>query len=148
VRFVSRSAAKLVQANVQILLGDTLGELVTFYAAADLAFVGGSFVPIGGHNLLEPAALGLPVLSGPNNFNAPDIAARLFESGAAIELASALDLTNTLVALASDAEQRTRMGTIGIEVIEKNRGALDRVLAIIEQRLTSHEINTAKSMRH
>jgi 3-deoxy-D-manno-octulosonic-acid transferase len=144
VRFVSRSAAKLVQANVQILLGDTLGELVTFYAAADVAFVGGSFVPIGGHNLLEPAALGVPVLSGPNNFNAPDIAARLFESGAAIELASAFDLTNTLVKLASDPEQRTRMGTIGIEVIEKNRGALDRVLVIVEQQLTSHDIDAAR----
>jgi 3-deoxy-D-manno-octulosonic-acid transferase len=148
VKFVSRSSAESVSNDVDVLLGDTLGELVLFYAAADVAFVGGSFVQIGGHNLLEPAALGVPVLTGPNNFNAPDIAARLFESGAAIQVTSALDLTNALVALASNIEQRTHMGQTAIEVIDRNRGALERVLAIVEQQLTSRQIDTAKSTSH
>ena len=64
---------------IEVLLVDTVGQLLTFYAAADVAFVGGSLVPVGGHNLLEPAALQLPILTGPNNFNSEDIAKLLVE---------------------------------------------------------------------
>ncbi len=71
------------QDGPNVLLLDTLGELLYFYAAADVAFVGGSLAPIGGHNLLEPAALGLPVLTGPNNSNGEDVARLLLDCGAA-----------------------------------------------------------------
>ena len=65
------------------MLLDSLGELLDFYAAADVAFVGGSLVPIGGHNLLEPAALGVPILTGPNNSNSAEVARLLIARGAA-----------------------------------------------------------------
>ena len=68
--------------GTRVLLGDTMGELMMFYAAADVAFVAGSLVPIGGHNLLEPASVGLPVLTGPHNFNGEEIAQLLVDAGA------------------------------------------------------------------
>ena len=74
VRFVTRTSRCRVTPDTQVFLLDTLGELPPFYAAGDVAFVGGSLVPIGGHNLLEPAALGLPIVAGPHNFNSADIA--------------------------------------------------------------------------
>jgi 3-deoxy-D-manno-octulosonic-acid transferase len=135
VPFASRSRSELVREETHVLLGDTLGELLMFYAAADLAFVGGSLVSVGGHNLLEPAALGLPVLTGPHNFNAPDIAKRLFESGAALEVSSGIHLSGTLSELAADVQRRTRMGRAALEVIDRNRGALERILEIVEQQL-------------
>ena len=68
------AAAAARRRDCEVLLLDTLGELLDFYAAADVAFVGGSLVAVGGHNLLEPAALGVPILTGPHNFNSEDIA--------------------------------------------------------------------------
>ena len=75
------------------LLLDTLGELLEFYAGADLAFVGGSLVAVGGHNLLEPAALGLPVIAGPHQFNSPDVAWVLAQRGALITVHDAQELS-------------------------------------------------------
>ncbi|MFL6578609.1 MAG: lipid IV(A) 3-deoxy-D-manno-octulosonic acid transferase [Povalibacter sp.] len=145
VSYVARSRGELPNSSTRILLGDTLGELMMFYAAADVAFVGGSFVTIGGHNLLEPAALGIPVLTGPHNFNAPDIAARLFESGAALELTSAAELSRTLISLAREPERRAQMGRAALDAIQRNRGALERVLAIVNRQLTSSAENTARN---
>ncbi len=135
VAFASRSKADPITADTQVFLGDTLGELMLFYAACDVALVGGSFVTIGGHNLLEPAALGLPVITGPHNFNAPDIARRLFEQGGAIQVQTSSELARALTELSQDADRRTQMGRAGVDVIERNRGSLDRVLRIVEQQL-------------
>ncbi|HWK75347.1 MAG TPA: glycosyltransferase, partial [Povalibacter sp.] len=132
VPYATRSRGEQVTAETGVLLADTLGELLMLYAACDVAFVGGSLVPIGGHNLLEPAALERPVLSGPNNFNAPDIARLLFESGAALEVPSGDALATTLRDLASDPERRSQMGTAARAIVEANRGALARVMALIE----------------
>ena len=85
-----RSTGEAVQAGDQVLLGDTMGELLFLYALADIAFVGGSLVANGGHNLLEPAALGKPVLSGPHLFNFLEIAAQLREAGALSEVENAV----------------------------------------------------------
>jgi 3-deoxy-D-manno-octulosonic-acid transferase len=107
-----------------------------FYAAADIAFVGGSLIaPVGGHNLLEPAVLERPVLVGPHNFNAPDIAQLMFESGAAWQVSSPEQLAEAIMALAADPAGRTRMGRQGSEMVAANRGALDRIVALIEARL-------------
>ncbi len=78
---VRRSGGEPVARATQVLLGDTMGELLFLYALADIAFVGGSLVPNGGHNLLEPAALGKPVFAGPHLFNFLDIAAQLRDAG-------------------------------------------------------------------
>lgn len=116
----------------EVLVLDTLGELMEFYAAADVAFVGGSLVAVGGHNLLEPAALGLPVLAGPHQFNSPDIARTLSDCGALTTVTDARSLSAALVRLLADPELRTRQGRAARAAIEANRGALALVLAAME----------------
>jgi 3-deoxy-D-manno-octulosonic-acid transferase len=120
------------EANCQVLLLDTLGELADFYAAADVAFVGGSLVPIGGHNLLEPAALGLPVLSGPQHFSSPEVARALGERGALTIVHDAAELAAALTGLLADREARAQQGAAGRAAIDANRGALARLLGLID----------------
>ncbi|MNZ43592.1 3-deoxy-D-manno-octulosonic acid transferase [compost metagenome] len=125
---VRRSSGEPVAADAAVLLGDTMGELLFLYALADIAFVGGSLVPNGGHNLLEPAALSLPVLSGPHLFNFLEIAAMLREAGALQEVDDAQGLAaevRRLVELPRDAQ---RMGAAGLAVMKANQGALQRLL--------------------
>jgi 3-deoxy-D-manno-octulosonic-acid transferase len=115
-----------------VFLGDSMGELTTFFAAADVAFVGGSLVPIGGHNLLEPAALGLPVITGPHNENAADIAGLLISSGATELVADSQGLARVLLALLADAGERGRRGATGQAAVAANRGTLARLLALVD----------------
>jgi 3-deoxy-D-manno-octulosonic-acid transferase len=119
-------------ARKQVFLGDSMGELTMFYAAADVAFVGGSLVPVGGHNLLEPAALGIPVLTGTHNVSAPDIAERLAECGAAQSVANAQELARQLIHLLGDQTERQRRGELGRAAVENNRGTLERLLQLID----------------
>jgi len=141
VRFVARSRGQTAAPDTEVLLVDTLGELQMFYAAADAAFVAGSLVPIGGHSLLEPAAIGCPIVTGPHNFNAPDIARLFIANGAAIEVADATALGETLVRLLLAPDERARMVGKAREIVEQNRGALDRVLAIV-----ARELNAARAV--
>src|SRR5882757_7289186 len=115
VRFVRRSQVPAAGAigEAEILLLDSLGELLDFYAAGDVAFVGGSRVPIGGHNLLEPAALGLPILTGPNTSNSADVARLLIERGAAEVVKNPQELADRVTALLADPAARARMGVQG-----------------------------------
>jgi 3-deoxy-D-manno-octulosonic-acid transferase len=115
-----------------VLLLDSLGELLEFYAAADVAFVGGSLVPVGGHNLLEPAALGVPILTGPHNFSGADVARLLIARGAAEIVHSPQELGARVSALLSDPAERERIGSQGRASVEGSRGALTRLLALIE----------------
>jgi 3-deoxy-D-manno-octulosonic-acid transferase len=118
--------------GVQVLVGDSMGELALYLGAADIAFVGGSLVEIGGHNVLEPAALGLPVLFGPYTFNFEQACVLLLERGAARRLDGVLELEPALSKLFHDGAQRAAMGRAGREVLAANRGALDRLLKLIE----------------
>jgi 3-deoxy-D-manno-octulosonic-acid transferase len=127
----SRMEARAQPAPVFLL--DTVGELTAFYAASDVVFVGGSLVPIGGHNLLEPAALGLPVLTGPSHANARDVARLLIDEGAAAEVRDGAELARTLTGLLEDAAARERMGAAGRRIVELNRGAVERVAVVIER---------------
>jgi 3-deoxy-D-manno-octulosonic-acid transferase len=133
VKFVRRSARLAPDAATRVLLVDTVGELATLYAAADAAFVGGSLVPIGGHNLLEPAALGLPVLTGPSHANGEEIARLLLAEGAALEVRDARELAAALRRLLVDSQERRRMGDIGRRIVESNRGSVARLLELIEK---------------
>jgi 3-deoxy-D-manno-octulosonic-acid transferase len=135
IRFVTRSSGARVAADTSVLLVDALGELLTFYASADVAFVGGTLVPIGGHNLLEPAALGLPVLTGPHVFNAPDIARALLDASAAIEVRDAQEVAAAVTRLLGDAAERQRRGQAGMEVLAANRGAVERIVELVATRL-------------
>ncbi len=131
VSFAARSRGERCLPGTEVYLGDTLGELMLLYAAGDVAFVGGSLVPVGGHNLLEPAALGLPLLSGPYTFNAEDIAQLLIAEGGAQVVTTAETLAGQLVQLFADAPARARIGARGKAVVEANRGALSRLLALL-----------------
>lgn len=132
VKFVTYSSGAPVAGDTEVFLVDTLGELLSFYAASDVAFVGGSLVPIGGHNLLEPLSLGLPTLSGPNTFNAADIAKLLVECGAVRIVRDAAELAAAIGMLLADPAARTRMGASGRQAIEDNRGAVGRLMAFLE----------------
>jgi 3-deoxy-D-manno-octulosonic-acid transferase len=129
---VARTDGKPCLASTQVFLGDTMGELTLFYAASDVAFVAGSLVPIGGHNLLEPAALGLPLLSGPHVFNAQDIADMFVAKGACRLVKDADELAAEVSRLLSDPDSAARLGDAGRDILERNRGALARLLAMIE----------------
>jgi 3-deoxy-D-manno-octulosonic-acid transferase len=118
-----------------VLLVDTMGELTALYASADVAFVGGSLTAVGGHNLLEPAALGLPVLTGPSHENSKEIALLLLRRGAALQVANAQDLAALLQSLLDDHAERRRIGVIGKDIVESNRGSVERLLALIEPAL-------------
>ncbi|MBF6617234.1 MAG: lipid IV(A) 3-deoxy-D-manno-octulosonic acid transferase [Candidimonas sp.] len=126
---VRRSQNEPPEATTQVLLGDTMGELLFLYALADVAFVGGSLVPTGGHNLLEPAALGKPVLTGPHLFNFLDIAAQMRDAGALTEITDAAELVTRIQRLWRSSERAERARVAGYKVLQNNQGALTRLLS-------------------
>ncbi|QEY65255.1 3-deoxy-D-manno-octulosonic acid transferase [Metapseudomonas lalkuanensis] len=132
---VRRSTGAPVAASDAVLVGDTMGELLFLYALADIAFVGGSLVPNGGHNLLEPAALGKPVLSGPHLFNFLEIAAQLREAGALTEVADAGELAAQVGGLWAAPDRAAAMSDAGLGVLKANQGALERLLGGIARLL-------------
>ncbi|WP_323150980.1 lipid IV(A) 3-deoxy-D-manno-octulosonic acid transferase [Pseudomonas glycinae] len=125
---VRRSTGASVDAQTSVLLGDTMGELLFLYALADSAFVGGSLVANGGHNLLEPAALAKPVISGPHLFNFLDIAAQLRSAGALAEVDDAEGLATEVQRLFELPRDAQRMADAGLSVMRRNQGALQRLL--------------------
>ncbi|MEO6696456.1 MAG: lipid IV(A) 3-deoxy-D-manno-octulosonic acid transferase [Gammaproteobacteria bacterium] len=135
-RIVRRSEQRPCDANTEIVIGDSMGELNLFYAASDVAFVGGSLAPNGGHNLIEPAALGVPVITGPYTFNFAEVTQQLCEAGAAVQIHNTQQLSNTVVKFLKDANLRYQTGEKGRELVERNRGALNTLLEIIARYLS------------
>jgi len=129
---IRRSEQRPCAPDTAVFLGDSMGELLLFYTAADLAFVGGSLVPTGGHNVLEPALLGLPVLFGPHMFNFTEAGERLLEAKAAWRVADAAELAAAVDRLLADPELRQAAGQRGRAVVERHRGALATLLERIE----------------
>ncbi|POA31169.1 MULTISPECIES: lipid IV(A) 3-deoxy-D-manno-octulosonic acid transferase [unclassified Pseudomonas] len=125
---IRRSTGEMVSASTSVLLGDTMGELLFLYALADSAFVGGSLVPNGGHNLLEPAALAKPVLSGPHLFNFLEIAALMRSAQALQEVDDAHGLALAVQRLFELPRDAQRMAEAGLNVMRANQGALQRLL--------------------
>jgi 3-deoxy-D-manno-octulosonic-acid transferase len=121
--------------ETDILLLDSVGELVEFFAAADLAFVGGSLVQVGGHNLLEPARLGKPVLFGPHMINYRELAAEMLRQGAAMEVSGARDLAAAVSDLLADPAKRHRMGQRAAEVAATEPQAIGLNLRLAERYL-------------
>ena len=115
-----------------ILVGDTMGELALFFGAADVAFVGGSLVPTGGHNILEACAAGVPVVFGPHMFNFAEISRLTVERGAGRQVADAADLAVAVGSYLADASLRAATGAAGRHMIEENRGALAANLQLIQ----------------
>lgn len=131
-RFASRTGDRHCAPSSSVFLLDTMGELPLFYAASDIAFVGGSLVPVGGHNLLEPAALGLPVVSGPHVFNAPEIADMFVDKGACEIVADARALAAALGKMVADPDAAAAMGDRGREIVQSNRGSLRKLMGLLE----------------
>ena len=121
----------------QCFVVDSMGELIEFYAAADVAFVGGSLVSVGGHNLLEPAALAKPVIVGPQTFNFAEVTEDLIAAGAVMRIENGDALGPAVVRLFTRDVERRSMGDAAHAVIERERGAVERTMAIVEQVLTA-----------
>jgi 3-deoxy-D-manno-octulosonic-acid transferase len=121
--------------TTQCLVVDAMGMLLRFYAACDVAFVGGSLDRVGGHNVLEPAALSIPVLVGPYTFNFTDITVQLLASGGAQRVNDAAELERAAARLLGDEALRRQMGAAGLALVRSGQGALSRTLHIIEEML-------------
>lgn len=130
-----RGLQQPITATTQVYLGDTLGEMLLFYALADLAFVAGSLEPIGGHNLLEPAAVGVPVITGPNLQNFSEVAEMLREAGALKEVQQTDELPALLQQLWQDKSSCQTLITAAQQVVEANKGAMQKQLTLVESLL-------------
>jgi 3-deoxy-D-manno-octulosonic-acid transferase len=123
----------------RVLLLDSRGELPTIYREAVVAFVGGTLVPVGGHNLLEPAQWSKPVLFGPHTDHCAEIADLLIHAGGGYRVSHQEDLTRQVIALFSDDEERERVGRLARHVVEQNQGALEQTLEAIEKLLKQQQ---------
>ena len=130
-----RSAGTIPGADDDILLGDTMGELVLLLGCATVAIIGGSLVPRGGHNPLEAVVWGVPVVVGPHMSNFEDISRRLVAAGAMIQLDSPAGLRPCLAELLADPARAQAMGAAGQQVLVENRGASARVMALVAEQL-------------
>jgi len=128
----TRSEDATADPACQCFVVDTMGELLDFYAAADVAFVGGSLVPVGGHNLLEPAALARPVIVGPQTFNSAEVTENLIDAGAVLRIADGDALGAAVLRLLSRDDERRSMGAAAYAVMERERGAVARTMALVE----------------
>ena len=117
--------------SIQVLLGDSMGELLSYYSVCDIAFIGGSLIDTGGQNMLEAAAASKPILFGPSVFNFEKIAQLFLEKDAAIQVGDADDLMKTISALLLDDTKRQKLGENAKNSFEKNRGAVDRLMKLI-----------------
>lgn len=131
-----RSESVTCGPDTQCYLIDAMGELLRYYAACDVAFVGGSIEPVGGQNVLEPAGLGKPVIVGPHTFNFEEITQRLIESGAALRIRNSTELEDAVLRLFRDANLRDRMGRSGAELVRSGQGALAHTLRLVEELIT------------
>ncbi len=144
-RTATRSEDATADRAKQCFVVDTMGELLRFYAAADVAFVGGSLVPVGGHNLLEPAALARPVIVGPHTFNFAEVTEDLIKAGAALRIPDGDALGPAVVRLLSRDIERRTMGEAAHRVMERERGAVERTMAIVKTVLA--QVNAASPPR-
>jgi 3-deoxy-D-manno-octulosonic-acid transferase len=132
---VRRSEARACGRDCSVYLVDSMGELTLFLAAADAAFIGGSLVPVGGHNLLEAAALAVPIAVGPHCFNFAEITRLLRAAEGAVQVRDADALAQRLEHWLGDAAERARVGENALAFVQRNRGALARLLALVDQQL-------------
>ncbi|MGZ4996506.1 MAG: lipid IV(A) 3-deoxy-D-manno-octulosonic acid transferase [Methylobacter sp.] len=130
---VKRTSGEICRQYDDVYLVDTMGELKMLYAASDVAFVGGSMVPVGGHNILEAAAVGTPVLFGPYMANFKEIAEGVLREGAAIQCQDEGEIINAVTALYVDAEYRQSLAEKGKVFVQQNQGAITRIFDMLSQ---------------
>jgi len=137
-KVLSKSDNRECDENVKVFILDTLGELPMYYAAADVAFVGGSLTEIGGHNMLEPACLALPVIMGPHVFNFQEISQLLLDEGAAWKVSNADELSIKVSGLLADANLRHNTGERGRNIVLKKRGNVEKIMELIREFFKTH----------
>lgn len=130
---IRRSQAISCDKNTAVYLGDTMGEMMLLYSVCDVACVAGSFVTVGGHNVIEPAALHKPVITGPHLFNFAEITDLLLANKGMIKVTDANELANAIIAFFENSDYRHQTGENAFQVVEKNRGALQRQLTGIQK---------------
>jgi 3-deoxy-D-manno-octulosonic-acid transferase len=130
-----RSKNEPVTASTNIYLGDTMGEMGLYFTICNIAFVGGSLVNTGGHNVLEPASIAKPVLFGPHMHNFLEISKSLLAAQGAVKVRDASHLAKAISHLIEDKTARLEMGTCAKDLVEQNRGALDKSVAIIQNHI-------------
>ncbi|KAG0164293.1 hypothetical protein DFQ30_010169 [Apophysomyces sp. BC1015] len=126
------AAIEPLPANVRVLLGDSMGEMRAYYAAADVAFIGGSLLPFGGQNLIEACALGVPVVIGPHTFNFAQASADAIATGAALRVQDPAALARAVRVLLTDRARRVTMGAAGTAFAARHRGATRRTVDALE----------------
>ncbi|PVV05481.1 MAG: 3-deoxy-D-manno-octulosonic acid transferase, partial [gamma proteobacterium symbiont of Ctena orbiculata] len=136
-KLVKRTQQLPCDDDTAVFLGDTMGELTLFLGASDIAFIGGSLVPHGGHNILEATAQGVAVVFGPHMFNFNEISELFLHHQAAVQVDSVAALADQVSRWLSDASERSRVGEAGRELVEQNRGALDRLTQLVDRLLVS-----------
>ncbi|MDP3678032.1 MAG: glycosyltransferase N-terminal domain-containing protein, partial [Methylotenera sp.] len=135
--FVRRSTLsnEAIPQNISYLLGDSMGEMFTYYAACDVAFIGGSLLPLGGQNLIEAFSLGKPVLIGPHTFNFAQVTELAIAAGAAQRVQNTTELAHSIKVLFVDQTKRQAMSDAALSFSAQSRGATQRTLSLIEQYL-------------
>jgi 3-deoxy-D-manno-octulosonic-acid transferase len=128
----ARRSETAAPAHFNVFLGDSMGEMAAYYAAADVAYIGGSLLPFGSQNLIEAAAAGCPALIGPHTWNFSAAAEQAIATGAALRVADSDELIAALRALHANPTQRANMATAGKAFAEQNRGATERTIALLE----------------
>jgi len=137
IAYQRRSTEQPLQPGTRVWLGDSLGEMYSYYAACDIAFVGGSLMPLGGQNLLEACALGKPVLIGPYTHNFVEATQLALDAGAALRVIDSADLGRAVAALLADAPRRARMGEAGLELMRQHQGATMRIVELLHEQVKS-----------
>ena len=142
-RYQRRSADAAIAPDTQVLLGDSMGEMFAYYAGCDVAFVGGSLLPFGGQNMIEPCAVGKPVLFGPHTYNFSDAAENAVAAGAALRVVNVDELMQQARRLLTDPVAAQHMGAAGLAFVKAHQGATRRVLELLRGRAA----NPASSVR-
>ncbi len=138
IRFQRRSEDHPISPDTQVVLGDSMGEMFAYYAACDLAFIGGSLLPFGGQNLIEACAVGKPVLIGPHTYNFAQASQNAVDSGAAMRVQDTTGLAQTLQNLLSHPDQMAEIGNAGLRFVSTHRGATGQALLYISRFLDRH----------
>jgi len=134
-RVACRSESRRSMENADVYVGDTMGDLTLLYAASDIALVGGSMIPHGGHNVLEPCALGVPVIFGPHMFNFREISRLTLARGAGVQVRNEQELFDTVNNFLADPNLRFKTGEAGRDLIKENKGALHKTLSLFSDYL-------------
>jgi 3-deoxy-D-manno-octulosonic-acid transferase len=139
-RLKRRSEGRRIAAETHVVLGDSMGEMFAYYAASDVAFIGGSLLDYGSQNLIEACAVGVPLLLGPSVYNFAEAAQAALACGAARPVENAPALLVAAAELLGNAEARRRMGAAGQAFVAQHRGASARTLALLEGVLANKQI--------